>query len=164
MVPGEGPKPCDGMIVGMNPGKEEVDQGRPFVGASGQLLEMALGSLGYSREEFYITNVYKEGTPDNREPTWEEVLAHTDFLLEELDEVRPKAVLALGNVACEFFLGERGITKLRGSWGGMALYPTMPTFHPSFILRTGGSGMGTYNVWVDDIAKWLDFLQKGTNE
>lgn len=140
LVKGDGPIPCDGMIVGMNPGEQEEVEGRPFVGPSGQLLDEALSEAGLERGQVYVTNVYKARTPANREPTKEEVELHLDMLMDEIDAVDPRIFLLLGNAAVHtFFPKMGGITRERGSVVDKPRHKFVFTYHPAYILRKGGS-------------------------
>ena len=95
-VPGEGPLDAEVMFVGEAPGKNEDEQGRPFVGAAGSLLNKLLAEAGLRREEVYITNVVKCRPPGNRDPTDEEIEACLPYLLEQIRIIRPRVIVALG--------------------------------------------------------------------
>ena len=125
------------MIVGEGPGKAEDEQGLPFVGRSGQLLDQLLGEIGLSRQEnVYIANVVKCRPPGNRDPRPAEIEACSDYLRDQLRLVDPKVVVTLGNFSSKLLLrAETGITRLRGEairWWGRFL---VPTFHPAAALR-----------------------------
>lgn len=133
------------MIVGEAPGKDEDEQGEPFVGRSGKLLDQViLEELGVTRERIYIGNTVKCRPPGNRDPLPEEIAACNPWLEAQLDLIEPKVVITLGNYATKLLLlGDRaakeGITKLRGKaypWRNGAVL--VPTFHPSAVLRSGG--------------------------
>lgn len=115
IVPGDGPTPCDIMIIGEAPGANEEEQGKPFVGTAGKILASALTSAGFSRSDVYITNIYKERPPNNRTPTADEINSHLHFLIEEFNEVDPKFVLLLGNTALSTLTGSAGISSRHGS-------------------------------------------------
>ena len=141
LVWGEGPVPCVGMIIGEAPGAEEEKLGRPFVGASGRLLNEALEAAGAKRENFYITNVYKTRPPANRTPTDDELNDHFLYLDDEFRDVDPRKVLLLGGTAAREFYGDEygGITRRRGKWEGLLEGPHyLATFHPSYVLRGKG--------------------------
>lgn len=125
------------MIVGEGPGQHEDEQGLPFVGRSGQLLDQLLAEIDLRREEnVYIGNVVKCRPPGNRDPRQEEIDACKRYLREQLRLVDPKVVVTLGNFSSKLLLRtETGITKLRGTayeWWGRFL---VPTFHPAAALR-----------------------------
>ena len=153
LVLGHGPKPCSHMIIGEAPGAEEERQGAPFVGASGALIDEALEDIGRSREEFYITNVYKLRPPGNRNPTELEITAHSDLLRAEFQEVNPSVVLLLGRVARDAVLPDFAQQSLAETmetwftWVGEKAPKFLVTYHPSFILRGGFPKA----AWIDDI-------------
>ncbi len=125
IVLGEGPVPCDIMLVGEAPGKDEDITGRPFVGMAGKVLEMMLEYAGMKRTQVYITNTVKCRPPNNREPTVEERLACRSCLDEELESVRPKRILALGKTALSSF-----------SDSGKD-FEVWPLYHPAYALYSG---------------------------
>ncbi|MFO8010772.1 MAG: uracil-DNA glycosylase [Dehalococcoidia bacterium] len=96
---GEGPEDADVMLVGQNPGREEVKQGRPFVGRSGKYLDRVLQQNGLDRNKLYLTGVVKEPTPDNRKPVADEINYWMPYLIEEIKQVRPKIIVLMGKVA-----------------------------------------------------------------
>ncbi|HVQ77810.1 MAG TPA: uracil-DNA glycosylase [Candidatus Binatia bacterium] len=128
------------VVIGEGPGEEEDKQGKPFVGRAGQLLTRMLASVGFDRErDCYIANVVKCRPERNRNPEADEVAACSPFLLAQLDAIRPRVILALGNFAAQTLLGTReGITKLRGRTYPYRAIVLVPTFHPAFLLRNPG--------------------------
>ncbi len=142
VVFGEGDPHARLLVVGEAPGHDEDLQGRPFVGRSGQLLDRLLvEEAGLHRREVYIANVVKCRPPGNRDPFPAEIAACRPLLEAQVELIRPKVVLTLGNFATRLLLDttER-ITDLRGRaypWGpaGSVL---VPTFHPAAALRGGG--------------------------
>ena len=124
------------VFVGEAPGRDENEQGVPFVGAAGQLLTKMIVAMGLRREDIYICNVLKDRPPDNRTPLPEEVEACLPFLEQQLDIIRPQVICVLGSVAAKALLGPHiSITKIRGGvydYRGIAL---VPTFHPAYLLR-----------------------------
>lgn len=125
-------------FVGEAPGAEEDDQGLPFVGRAGQLLDRMIAAMGLVPErDVYVCNILKCRPPDNRRPEPAEILSCLPYLHEQLDLTRPKVIVALGNTAVAALLDTKlGITKLRGLWKlyrGATL--VMPTYHPSYLLR-----------------------------
>ncbi len=131
------------MIIGEAPGAEEDRLGRPFVGRAGQLLDRMLAAIGLDRGGVQITNVIYWRPPGNRKPTSAEIAACLPFVLRHIALARPRALVLAGGTAASALLptGE-GITRLRGRWfelavpGSTAPVPTLPTFHPAFLLRT----------------------------
>lgn len=129
---------ADVMIVGEGPGRQEDEQGIPFVGRSGQLLMELLGEVGFERSDVYIANVVKCRPPGNRDPHQDEIDACKPYLRRQIELVDPTVVVTLGNFASKLLLGTTtGITRLRGrsyEWWGRHL---VPTFHPAAALRGG---------------------------
>ncbi len=131
------------MVIGEAPGADEDRIGRPFVGRSGQLLDRMLAAIGLFRaDNAYITNILFWRPPGNRKPTPDETAACLPFVRRHIALIRPRAVLLCGGTAAAALLDRsEGITKLRGRWfdldvpGLAAPVPTMPTYHPSFLLR-----------------------------
>ena len=131
------------MIVGEAPGAEEDRIGRPFVGRAGQLLDRMLAAIGLDRDGVQITNVIYWRPPGNRKPTSAEIAACLPFVLRHIALARPKVLVLAGGTAATALLptGE-GITRLRGRWFELAVpglvnpVPTLPMFHPAFLLRT----------------------------
>lgn len=127
-------------IVGEAPGADEDEQGLPFVGRAGQLLDKMIGAMGLNPEtDVYVCNIIKCRPPGNRKPEPEEIATCIPYLHEQLSQVDPRAIVAMGNTAVGAILGTTlGITKVRGAW---KLYrgkiPVMPTYHPSYLLRPG---------------------------
>jgi DNA polymerase len=136
VVFGDGNPQADVVFVGEAPGAREDEQGLPFVGPSGKLLEQLLGEIGLRREDVYIANVVKCRPPKNRDPRPDEIDACKGYLREQLSLIDPKAVVTLGNFSSKLLLNtETGITRLRGTayeWWGRYL---VPTFHPAAALR-----------------------------
>ena len=138
VVFGSGSPTADVMIVGEGPGQQEDEQGLPFVGRSGQLLETLLGDIDLRRDEVYIANVVKCRPPRNRDPRPEEIDACKGYLRRQMQLIDPIVVVTLGNFSTKLLLRtEIGITRMRGrayEWWGRYL---VPTFHPAAALRGG---------------------------
>ena len=100
-VPGEGPISAKVMLVGQNPGAEEDETGRPFVGRPGKFLNKILAENGIKREEIFITNIVKHVTPQNRKPFADEVEACVPYLATQISIIKPKIIVLLGASACE---------------------------------------------------------------
>ena len=131
------------MVIGEAPGEEEDRQGKPFVGVSGKLLDRMLTSIGYDRDNFYITNVMFWRPPGNRKPTAEEVGQCLPFVERHIALIDPAVLLFVGGLSASTLLANpQGITRLRGRWfefanPGLARpVPAMATFHPAYLLRT----------------------------
>jgi uracil-DNA glycosylase family 4 len=130
------------MIIGEAPGAEEDRTGKPFVGRAGQLLDRMLAAIGLDRQGALITNVIYWRPPGNRTPTAAEIAACLPFVLRLIALVRPRVLALAGGTAAGALLpGGQGITRLRGRWFELAVpglerpVPTLPMFHPSFLLR-----------------------------
>lgn len=121
-------------FVGEGPGYHEDQQGLPFVGNAGQLLDKMIAAMGLSQDEIYVCNVVKCRPPDNRTPNPDEAAACMRFLEGQLDAVKPQVIVALGRHAAEN-LGVGG-GGWRGRWGTFAGMRVMPTYHPAYLLRS----------------------------
>ena len=136
-VPGEGnPKPRL-LFVGEAPGADEDRLGRPFVGAAGQLLDKMIVAMGLARDQVFIANVLKCRPPGNRSPQPPEVAACAPYLRAQIELLAPETICTLGNPATQSLLGvTETISRLRGRFSSYRDIPVMPTFHPSYLLRT----------------------------
>jgi uracil-DNA glycosylase family 4 len=125
------------MIIGEGPGQQEDEQGKPFVGKSGQLLDKIFAAVRLDTEkDVYICNMVKCRPPGNRTPTTDEVVACKGYLLEQIRLMDPKIILLTGATAMKGLTGEkRGITKIRGQWIEWEGRLCMPIFHPAYLLR-----------------------------
>jgi uracil-DNA glycosylase len=138
---GEGDPGADLMFVGEAPGYHEDQQGRPFVGQAGKLLEQLLASIGMTREQVYIANVLKSRPPNNRDPRPEEIDACRPYLFRQVEIIKPKVICTLGNFSTKLLSGDpTGITRVHGRpraavIGGHSLY-LYPIFHPAAALYT----------------------------
>ncbi len=135
-------------FVGEGPGADEDEQGYPFVGAAGQLLDRMIAAMGLGRDEVYVCNIVKCRPPKNRKPEPDEMAACRPFLERQLRLAAPEVIVALGATAVQGLLDtNEGITRLRGRWklyrGEVAV---MPTFHPAYLLR---SPRAKRAVWED---------------
>lgn len=125
------------MFVGEAPGSEEDIQGFPFVGSAGQLLTKIIKSIGFEREQVYIANVLKCRPPGNRNPLPDEIENCKEFLFRQIDIIRPKVICALGTFAAQTLLNTgKNISALRGQELKFKDSIVIPTFHPSFLLRS----------------------------
>ncbi len=124
-------------FVGEGPGADEDRLGEPFVGRAGELLTAAITKgLGLERSDVYIANVVKCRPPQNRAPLPDETEACTKFLYRQLELVKPRVIVTLGQPAQLALSGVNlGITKLRGQWQNWRGIRLMPTFHPAYLLR-----------------------------
>lgn len=135
-VPGEGDPNADLMCVGEAPGQNEDETGRPFVGAAGQLLTKILAAIKLGRDEVFIANVLKHRPPGNRNPSPDEVVACSPYLVRQVELVRPKVIIAFGTFAAQTLLGTKTpIGKLRGAVHRYYGIPLVVTYHPAALLR-----------------------------
>jgi DNA polymerase len=139
IVFGVGNPNADLMFVGEAPGADEDIQGVPFVGRAGQLLTKMIEAMGFKRDEVYIANVLKCRPPGNRNPEPDEIEQCEPFLFRQLASVQPKVVIALGAFAARTLLKtDAPISRLRGRVHEYRGAKLIPTFHPSFLLRSPG--------------------------
>jgi uracil-DNA glycosylase family 4 len=135
-VPGVGDPDADFMCVGEAPGANEDQQGEPFVGQAGQLLNKILAAIDLERKDVFIANVLKHRPPGNRNPLPEEVVACSPYLVRQIELVRPKVILALGTFAAQTLLETKlTIGKLRGQVHRYYGVPLIVTYHPAALLR-----------------------------
>ena len=127
--------PCDLMFIGEAPGRNEDEQGLPFVGRSGQLLDRLLTDIGRSRESVYITNVVKCRPPDNRDPSNIEVATCADYLDRQIELVNPRVIVTLGKFAMTRWFPGAKITAIRGTPLLESGRWIVPVFHPAYVLR-----------------------------
>jgi DNA polymerase len=146
------------MVLGEGPGAQEDEQGKPFVGRSGQLLDRMLESVGIdSNRDAYVCNIVKCRPPENRKPTALEMAACKPWLDQQIQLVNPAVILLAGATAVEGLLGIKGgISKLRGQWrrgegGSLEGRWLMPIFHPSYLLRNASKERGSpkWLTWHD---------------
>ncbi len=151
---------CDGhasarvMVVGEAPGRDEDQQGKPFVGRAGQLLDKMFAAIGLDRQGegadgLYITNMLPWRPPQNRDPKPEEMAMLTPFVRRHIELAEPEIVVLMGNHACAGLLGRRGITRMRGHWEDVLGRPAMPMFHPAYLLRNPAAKR---DAWADLLA------------
>jgi len=166
VVVSRGNPKADVMVIGEAPGQSEDEQGLPFVGKSGQLLDKILASVELSPEEdVYISNIVKCRPPQNRNPSTKEINACKSYLLEQINLVNPKIILFTGATALKGLTGEKkGISKIRGQWLEWEGYLAMAIFHPAYLLRNPSreKGKPKWLMWQDMqlIRQKLDDLRK----
>ena len=144
------------MVVGEAPGADEDRLGKPFVGVSGQLMDRMFDAIGMSRErDLYITNILFWRPPGNRTPTLAEQAICLAFTRRHIELARPKVLVLAGGTAAKAVLDTtEGIMRMRGKWTSVRLddgseVPTLPTFHPAYLLRTPASKRQS---WLDLLA------------
>lgn len=136
VVFGEGHPETPLMFIGEGPGGDEDEQGRPFVGKAGQLLNRILEAAEIPRNQVYISNVVKCRPPQNRKPTPEEMKGCLTILAGELLIIRPKVIVLLGSTALQGVVEPTGsIVRMRGKWLEVAGVKVIPTYHPAALLR-----------------------------
>ena len=140
LVFGEGDLFSDLMIIGEGPGAKEDEEGKPFVGDAGKLLDKMLMAINIERKNIYISNVVNFRPPGNRKPEVNEINRYSSFLKEHISIISPKILILLGSTAMECFFGNKiKISKERGNWREIIInnksYLTMITFHPAYLLR-----------------------------
>jgi uracil-DNA glycosylase len=144
LVFSDGNPEADIMFVGEAPGADEDRQGKPFVGVSGQLLDRMLAAIGLDRDSVYISNILPWRPPGNRKPSPAEVMSCLPFIARHIELVKPKVLILVGGTSASNLLDtSQGITRLRGRWVSYQSghgdnkrdIPTMPIFHPAYLLR-----------------------------
>jgi len=124
------------VLVGDAPGQAEDEQGIPFVGEAGKLLDKILAAMSLSRQDVYLCSVVKCHPVANREPQLDEIVTCEPFLRQQLQLIQPKVIVTLGRFATHTLLKtDTAISKLRGEWQQYENIPVMPTFHPTYLLH-----------------------------
>ncbi|MBP5493296.1 MAG: uracil-DNA glycosylase [Clostridiales bacterium] len=136
------------MFVGEGPGATEDEQGLPFVGQAGRLLQLLLDAQGFSMNDYHIANVVKCRPPENRVPTDEEAKACKTLLGKQILICKPKIIVLLGKTAYTLFTGDKSakMTEIRGNFIEKNGYYILPTFHPAYILRNNSERI---KLWQD---------------
>lgn len=139
VVVGAGPLDTKVMFIGEAPGREEDEQGKPFVGRAGELLTESLANIGLKRGDIYITNILKCRPPENRNPRSEEIQQCLPYLLEQINLVNPEIITTLGKVSTQVILKRRNIqiqriSKVRGKIFQLKDHVVLPTYHPAAAL------------------------------
>lgn len=135
------------VFVGEAPGRDEDEQGLPFVGRAGQLLTRIIEAMGYTRKDVFICNTLKCRPPQNRPPKPDELIHCQPFLKKQLEIIQPKIICALGTFAAQTLLQtEEPISKLRGKFHSYEGIPLICTYHPAYLLRNPSEKV---KVWED---------------
>ncbi|MGM0482489.1 MAG: uracil-DNA glycosylase family protein [Patescibacteria group bacterium] len=164
-VLGEGSHDADIMFIGEAPGKNEAEQGRPFCGASGRVLDELLEHIGVKRDAVYITNVVKDRPPSNRDPSLAEIEIYSPFLDRQINVLKPKVIATLGRHAMVYILDRYGAERVkttiseahgkkfkgRLSYGELLI---VPLFHPAVAVYDASK--------KDDLKKDFEILKKIT--
>lgn len=160
VVVGKGNSNADIMFIGEAPGKNEDEQGIPFVGTAGKNLDNLLEKVGLTLNDVYIANILKCRPPENRNPLQEEIKSHTPWLVEQIKQIKPKVICSLGNYSTKFFLANGdiekmdsmpGITQIHGKvkildFHGLKI-KLIPLFHPAAIIYN----RGLTGLWEKDM-------------
>lgn len=148
---GTGNPHADVMLIGEAPGAEEDNQGIPFVGRAGKLLDDIMRAIKFERSELYIANILKCRPPNNRDPLPEEMETCFPHLYKQIELIQPKLILCLGRIAAQAMLNTKtSLTKIRGEifeYNGIKI---MATYHPAALLRNPGWKRGTW----EDVQKF----------
>ena len=130
---------ADLMVIGESPGRDEDMQGKPFVGASGQMLDRMMGAIALGADDFYVTNVINWHLPKNRNPKPEDIELCRPFIEKHIELAQPKVLLLVGGLSMSALTGVTGIMKNHGQWQEVKIggntYPALPLYHPAFLLR-----------------------------
>ena len=148
---------CDGnpkskiMIIGEAPGANEDEEGLPFVGRAGQLLDKMLAAIDLDRNKVYISNIINYRPPENRRPTDEEIKRYLPYITKHIEIIQPKILVLLGSTAMNALIGnDKVISKMRGKWiekkFGNYKTSVIITFHPAFLMRQPAQKKMT---WID---------------
>ena len=162
LVMGDGNIDADIVFIGEAPGKNEDEQGLPFVGAAGKFLNEMLAQAGMARSDVFITNIVKYRPPNNRDPLPEEKKAFWPYLLKQLQIIEPKVVITLGRHSMEYFLPDMKISQVHGQakriqFGDHKLV-IVPLYHPAAALYNGSMRQTLIDdfLTVPDIIKRID--------
>ncbi len=166
IVPGAGNPKAQIVFIGEGPGKNEDEQGLPFVGAAGKFLEEMLSGIGLTRDDVFITNIVKCRPPNNRDPEPSEVkTCSTTYLTAQLQEINPDLIVTLGRHALNFFFPDEKISHVHGEWlkgkkKNGEVQNFMALYHPAAALYNGGMRQ----TLKDDMLKVPLLLKELSNE
>jgi uracil-DNA glycosylase len=156
IVFGEGNPHAELVFVGEGPGADEDEQGLPFVGRAGKLLNRMMQTVGLKREEVYICNIVKCRPPGNRTPEKDEIDSCSPFLYRQIESIKPRLVCCLGAPAARTLLGiKEGITKVRGQFFNFGSTLALATVHPAYVLRNPREE----KILREDFEKICDYLK-----
>jgi len=160
LVLGDGNSNADIVFIGEAPGKNEDQQGLPFVGGAGKFLNEMLASIGLDRSDVYITNIVKYRPPNNRDPLPEEKKAFWPYLVQQIDVIEPKVIVTLGRHSMEYFLPDQKISQIHGEPKsisfGKGKIVILPLYHPAAALYNGGMR----ETLLEDFAKIPAIIKK----
>ena len=156
IVFGDGNPHAELVFIGEGPGADEDEQGLPFVGRAGKLLNKMILMAGMKREDVYICNIVKCRPPGNRTPETDEIETCSPFLYRQIAAIKPRLICCLGAPAARTVLGiKEGITKVHGHFYNFGSIKAMPTVHPAYVLRN----MREEKILIEDFEKIRDFLR-----
>ncbi len=155
-VPGEGPADSQIMFIGEGPGFHENEQGRPFVGAAGKLLESLLESAGLQRDQVFICNVVKCRPPGNRDPQPEEIEACSRYLDRQIKAINPKVIVTLGRFSMARYFPKARISAIHGQAKTIDGRLVIPFYHPAAALHQPK----LRSVVEEDFGKLVPLLEK----
>lgn len=163
LVMGDGDLDADIMLIGEAPGKNEDEQGLPFVGAAGKFLNEMLSEVNLDRQDVYITNIVKYRPPNNRDPSPEEKAAFWPYLARQIDVMKPKIIVTLGRHSMEYFLPNQKISVIHGhakriEFNNQKLV-IVPLYHPAAALYNGGMRETLINDFKK-LPKIINLLEK----
>jgi DNA polymerase len=146
VVYGVGSPTADLMFIGEAPGRDEDEQGEPFVGRAGQLLTDIIKAMKLTRDDVYIANVIKCRPPENRNPEPDELEACRPYIRRQVELIEPKVIVTLGRFALQSLTEKAyGISSVRGQWLEYNGIKVMPTYHPAYLLRTPAAKKDVWN-------------------
>ena len=160
LVFGDGNPDADIVFIGEGPGKNEDQQGRPFVGAAGKFLDEMLEHIDMDRGDVYITNIIKYRPPDNRDPRPDEINAFMPYLLEQIEVIEPQLIATLGRFSMNVFLPDLKISQVHGQPKRVKGRVFLPMYHPAAALYNGDQR----TMLMDDFAKIPSVLEKINEE
>ncbi len=151
IVFGDGNPESKIMLIGEAPGANEDNEGLPFVGRAGILLDKMLSAIDLDRKKVYISNIINYRPPENRRPTDEEIKRYLPFIIKHIEIINPKILILLGSTAMNALIGSQTvISKMRGKWlernFGNCKTSVIITFHPAFLMRQPAQKKMT---WID---------------
>lgn len=163
LVMGDGDVDADIVLIGEAPGKNEDEQGKPFVGASGKFLNEMLASVNLTRQDVYITNIVKYRPPNNRDPEPDEKQAFWPYLVRQLEVIQPKVIVTLGRHSMEYFLPNARISEIHGqaervTFGDKAVV-VVPLYHPAAALYNGSLRSSLLDDFMK-LPKIIEILEK----
>jgi len=160
LVFGDGSPDANIFMIGEGPGYDENEQGRPFVGKSGLLLDKILAACGFNRHQHvYIGNIVKCRPPGNRNPSAAEAAACLPYLHRQIELIKPKIIILMGAVALRYMIGdELRITKVRGQWIEKDNNLFIPVYHPSALLRNPDLKRDTWEDYKNIVRKYREVV------